>query len=80
MTNAELISKIKAEIKRRYKEFDGKTGDIATASRLAYLDVISFLDTLESEKPVPNARDEESQQKEIDDAVKRYFLSCLPKD
>ena len=52
MTNAELLAKIKAEIERRYKEFDGKTGDIATASRLAYLDVLSFLSTLESEKPM----------------------------
>ena len=54
MTNAELLAKIKAEIERRYKEFDGKTGDIATASRLAYLDVLSFLSTLEeSERPEP---------------------------
>ena len=52
MTNEELLAKIKAEIERRYKEFDGKTGDIATTSRLAYLDVISFLNTLESEKPM----------------------------
>ena len=43
----ELIQTIRNEIKRRYKEFDGKTGDIATASRLAYLDVLSFLDTLQ---------------------------------
>lgn len=48
-----LIDKetIRTEIERRYKEFDGKTGDIATASRLAYLDILSYLDAL-PEQPV----------------------------
>lgn len=47
------IARVRQEIERRYKEFDGKTGDIATASRLAYLDVISFLDTLSEEPNTP---------------------------
>lgn len=68
MTNAELIQKIRNEIERRYKEFDGKTGDIATASRLAYLDVISFLSTLEeSEKPM----NQEGLEEEYKDYVER---------
>lgn len=45
MTNAELISKIKAEIERRIT-------DNTFGAKLELIDILAWLDTLESEKPM----------------------------
>lgn len=45
MTNAELIAKIKAEIERRIT-------DNTFGAKLELIDILAWLDTLESEKPM----------------------------
>ena len=56
MTNAELIQKIKAEIERRMKELDEQIVDIYDSKAVLRKDelqkLLSFLSTLESEKPI----------------------------
>ena len=75
MTAQEIIATFRAEIKRRYKEFDGKTGDIATASRLAYLDVLSFLSTLESETTYDTQQYTPRPSVGIEDVARVQFAS-----
>lgn len=57
MTNIELIQAIKAEIERRMKELDEQIVDIYDSKAVLRKDELqkhlSFLDTLESEKPTP---------------------------
>lgn len=81
MTNAELLSKIKAEIERRHnyeKEMycdtkpDGRPNN-GWAESLAIMGVLeellSFLSTLESEKPtIPD---------DLDNEVHRFFDECI---
>lgn len=57
MTNAELIAKIKAEIKRQISDLPD-TWSGSPAAKWAFEELLSFLDTLESEKPVPNDLEE----------------------
>ena len=61
MTNIELISKIKAEIERLKNKMDDRH-PLAPNQKAEYLfalaDILSFLDTIESEKPVPNDLEE----------------------
>lgn len=56
MTNAELLAKIKAEIERRTKELDEQIVDIYDSKAVLRKDelqkLLSFLSTLESEKPM----------------------------
>ena len=58
MTNAELLAKIKAEIERRIKTQEYWVGKTFPGTELAFVvkeelkQLLSFLDTLESEKPI----------------------------
>ena len=84
MTNAELLAKIKAEIERlkaKYRKDMYKSNHEGLASGYkieAYNELLSFLSTLESEKPVPN--DIEEAAVDIADALlakpKDYVLSA----
>ena len=68
MTNAELIAKIKAEIERLIEE-----SDFDESANLYSL--LSFLDTLESEKPVPNGLEEAAEEyayRGIPEEIKPY--------
>lgn len=53
MTNAELISKIKAEIERQMDEYKPIVGgvDELTGAHIVLAKLLSFLDTLEEETP-----------------------------
>lgn len=73
MTNAELITKIKSEIERRIKIQDDWAGrkvlpgrDLAFAVKEELKQLLSFLDTLESETPM----NLEGLEEEIDRIVK----------
>ena len=55
MTNAELIAKIKAEIERRIT-------DNTFGAKLELIDILAWLDTLESENPVPNDLEEAARE------------------
>ena len=64
MTNAELLAKIKAEIERRLANYHPEFVNHGLASgfredgkAIAYEELLSFLSTLESEKPM-NLKDE----------------------
>ena len=82
MTNEELIVKIKVEIDKRYADYREKmkTDDFTYYEGMAdALDLFEqFIDTLESEKPVPN--DIEEAAVDIADALlakpKDYVLSA----
>lgn len=56
MTNAEIIAKIRAEIERRIKELDEQIVDIYDSKAVLRKDelqrLLSFISTLESEKPI----------------------------
>ena len=71
MTNAELLDKIKAEIERRVT-------DNTFGAKLELIDILAWLDTLESEKPIPN--DLEEAAVDIADALlskpKDYAISA----
>lgn len=62
MTNEELIAKIKAEIERRKDicsgVFERNSDTYYQGKAVAYDEALSFLSTLESEKPVPNDLEE----------------------
>ena len=55
MTNAELIAKIRAEIERRIT-------DNTFGAKLELIDILAWLDTLESEKPVPADLEEAARE------------------
>lgn len=67
MTNAELIQKIKAEIERLMDEYKPIVGgvDELTGSHIVLAKLLSFLSTLEEEKPM--------NQDELLEEVKRYY-------
>jgi hypothetical protein len=62
MTNAELLAKIKAEIERHINELD--ISDESTLIEAELSDLLSFLSTLESEKP------EADLEKEIEISIR----------
>lgn len=65
MTTAELIAKIKAEINYRIEIYIGHAQSCIGTTRVDGLEeVLDFLSTLESEKPVP---------KDLAEEVKRYY-------
>ena len=74
MTNEELIAKIKAEIERRWKDYRNSVTPDQPKYRTHYFvgkgevceELLSFLDTLESEKPM-------NQDKELEKEIDRYF-------
>ena len=68
MTNTELISKIKAEIERHINELDISDESILIEAELSEL--LSFLSTLESEKPM--------NQDGLEEAVVDYFEGYWP--
>lgn len=88
MTNAELLAKIKAEIERRLKyTHDWLRGDEKRHSNQTFVSknyykmkgdertldaLLSFLDTLESEKPI--------NQDELEKEIDRYFFPLHPVD
>lgn len=76
MTNAELIAKIKAEIKRRrdsYLKAHSKYGrDADYIAATEDLRLLEFLDTLESEKP-------KKFEDELKDYLRRYYNCDYPK-
>ena len=65
MTNAELLAKIKAEIERLRSNMDDRD-PLAPNQKAGYLfalaDVLSFLSTLESEKPMQEGLEEEIER------------------
>ena len=68
-----IIEQIKAEIERRVKELDEQIVDIydskAVLRKNELQRLLSFLSTLESEKPVPN---------DLEEAAKRIVVSLIP--
>ena len=74
MTNAELIQKIRAEIISRIDK-----RHLSTQARNELVSLLSFLDTLESEKPnthlehVPEIKETDTQG--LDEAAKNYALN-----
>lgn len=70
MTNAELIAMIKAEIERRFREYNKDSNHHLQAAEDAEL--LDFLSTLESEKPVPNDLEEAADEYEKKHTYQRY--------
>ena len=72
MTNAELLAKIKAEIERQRKFIEGMfiEGDnnFYDGQDDAYNNILTFLSTLESEKPM-----QDGFSKEFDDEFRRFI-------
>jgi hypothetical protein len=73
MTNNELLAKIKAEIERRWKDYRNSVTPDQPKYRTHYFvgkgevceELLSFLDTLESEKPM--------NQDGLEEEIKRYL-------
>lgn len=78
MTNAELLAKIREEIERRKSlltQHSKLTYDLILETFIKeYDDLLSFLSSLESEKPM----DLEDFEKALDNECKRYFNSMTP--
>ena len=71
MTNAELLAKIKAEIKRLQATNPSEYNcDNAVGYIWALNDILSFLSTLESENPMNQEGLEEGKRLMMEDAVK----------
>ena len=63
-----IIEQLKAEIERRQKENYKQEGSFSAGRVVEDADILSFLDTLESEKPI--------NQERLDENIKRYIEDC----
>lgn len=81
MTNAELLAKIKAEIERQIKNVvkcatndnDRGVQNFCNGQECAYDDILSFLSTLESEKPMNQDEFNTELKRVTADKVYEYY-------